>query len=360
GRALVRDPGKVRAVALPPGALTTSAEEALEGTGPVVEVLGGELPAANLIAAALEHGRPVVTANKAAIAAHGPRLFALARHGGVGLGIEACVGAGVPVIAAIRQLAGGQRLSGVSGVINGTTNAILSAMEDGYSYDGALAGAQRAGFAEPDPSADVDGHDPAAKLAILCALAFGVWVDPTTIPRRPLADVGPADLRWAAGRGARVKYVGRATLDGDGRIIASVEPTALPAGDALAAPTGPGNAIRIEGELIGATVLSGPGAGPEPTTGALLGDLALCEAGALPLDYPAHDSPPAEVREPPARYVVRLPAGSDPDALGQEARWGRDGDDWIGLVEGATGAALGPAVRAVGGTLVRWEAGTLQ
>ena len=359
GRALVRDLDKPRAVDLPPGALTTSAEEALDGTGPVVEVLGGELPAANLIAAALERGRPVATANKVAVAAQGPRLFALARRHGAGLGIEACVGAGVPVIAALRQLAGGQRLTGVSGVINGTTNAILSAMEDGYSYEEPLAGAQRAGFAEPDPSADVEGFDPAAKLAILCALAFGVWVDPTTIPRRPLADVGPADLRWAAARGARVKYIGRAALGDEGAIAASVKPAAVPLGDALETPVGPGNAIRIEGDLIGATTLTGPGAGPEPTAGALLGDLVLIEVGAMALDYPAHDSPPAEVREPPARYMVRLPGNGDPAALAGEARWERDGADWVGVVEGATGAALGPAVRAAGGALVRWEAGAL-
>ncbi len=354
GRALVRDRCKPRAVALPDGALTTSADEALDGTGPVVEVLGGELPAANLIAAALERGRPVVTANKGAIAAQGPRLFALARRHGVGLGIEACVGGGVPVIAALRQLAGGQRLTAVGGVINGTTNAILGAMEAGYSYDEALARAQAAGFAEPDPSTDVEGHDAAAKLAILAALAFGVYVAPATIPRRPLTDVTPADLRWAAAHGARIKYVARAARAAGGD-LAAVEPAAVPLADALAAPDGPGNAIRIEGDLIGATTLSGPGAGAEPTAGALLGDLAAIAGGALTLDYPAPDLAPAAVRPLPARYAVRLPHAADPAALGHNARWTRDGDGWLGIVEGATAADLGPAARAAGGGLFRCD-----
>lgn len=353
-RALVRDVGRARDVALPPGTLTASADEALAGEGPVVEVLGGEEPAASLIAAALERGRPVATANKVAIAAQGPRLFALARRRGVGLGIEACVGGGVPVVAALRQLAGGQRLTAVSGVVNGTTNAVLGAMEQGQSYAEALAAAQAAGFAEPDPSADVEGHDAAAKLAILAALAFGVYVDPAAIPRRPLADAGAADLCWAAARGARVKYIAAASLDADGALTLSVGPTAVPAADALAAPEGPGNAIRIEGDLIGATTLSGPGAGAAPTAGALLGDLAALAAGALPLDYPEPGAPPAALREPAATYAVRLPARADPDAIGRAARWSRDGDDWVGLIEGVTASALAPAVRAAGGTLVRW------
>ena len=174
------------------GVLTSDPEEALAGDGPVIEVLGGEQPAADLIAAALERGRPVATANKVAIAAHGPRLFALARERGVGLGIEACVGGGVPVIAALRQLRGGQPLTAIGGVVNGTTNAILSGIEAGQTYAEALAAAQAAGFAEPDPSADVEGHDPAAKLAILIALAFGLRVEASAIPRRPLADISPA------------------------------------------------------------------------------------------------------------------------------------------------------------------------
>lgn len=359
-RALVRDPCKPRAVALPPQALTTSADEALAGTGPVVEVLGGELPAANLIAAALDRGRHVVTANKVAIAAHGPRLFALARWNGVGLGIEACVGGGVPIVAALRQLVGGQRLTAVGGVMNGTTNAILSSMEAGFSYDEALARAQAAGFAEPDPTADVEGHDAAAKLAILAALAFGVYVDPSHISRRPITDVGPADLRWAASFDARIKYIARTTLGEDGRVLAAVEPAAVPLSDALAAPDGPGNAIRVEGDLIGAATLSGPGAGAAPTAGALLGDLASIEDGALASDYPAHDAPHATVAPTLARYAVRLPHDADPDTLGHDAHWSRDGDDWVGVIEAATAGALAPAVRAAGGSCFRWDLDSLR
>ncbi|MGN6564853.1 MAG: homoserine dehydrogenase [Thermomicrobiales bacterium] len=356
GRALVRDVHLPRAVPVSPELLTADPEFALAGAGPVIEVLGGEQPAADLIAAALERGRPVVTANKAAIAIHGPRLFALARERGVGLGIEACVGGGVPIVAALRHLAASQRLTGVGGIINGTTNALLGAIEAGQSYEEALAAAQAAGFAEPDPSADVEGHDPAAKLTILAALAFGVRLDPSAIPRRPLSDVGLADLRWAAAHGARMKYLARARHNADGSVTASVEPTALPASDPLAAPTGSGNAIQVQGELIGATTLTGPGAGPAPTAGALLGDAALAVRGLLPLDYPAPDAPFTPVLAPTGRYVVRLPAGGRPDMLPQATSWDHDGDALVGLVDDTTASNLGPAVRALGGSCFRWEA----
>lgn len=355
-RALVRDASRDRGLGLGPDVLTTDPAAALDGDGPVVEVLGGEQPAADLIAAALERGRPVATANKVAIAAHGPRLFALARERGIGLGIEACVGGGVPVIAALRQLAGGQHLTAIGGVVNGTTNAILSGIEAGQTYAEALAAAQAAGFAEPDPSADVDGHDPAAKLAILVALAFGLRLDPAAIARRPLADISPADLRWAAARGARVKYLARAVVTPGGALAAAVEPTALPAADPLASPVGSGNAIRAEGPLIGATTLIGPGAGPAPTAGALLGDVALAVAGRVPLDYPAPDAPFVAPVAPVGRWVVRLPAGADRAAIGQEATWEADGGDQIGLIAAASAPDLAPAVRALGGTCFRWDA----
>lgn len=358
-RALVRDAGRERGLPLAAGQITTDRDVALAGTGPVVEVLGGEQPAADLIAAALERGRPVATANKVAIALHGPRLFALARERGVGLGIEACVGGGVPIVAALRQLGGSQRLTGVGGVVNGTTNAILSGIEAGQSYAAALAAAQAAGFAEPDPSADVDGHDPAAKLAILIALAFGLRVDPTAIPRRPLADISPADLGWATARGARVKYLARAIRAADGTIQAAVEPTALLAGEPLASPVGSGNAIRVEGPLIGATTLTGPGAGPAPTAGALLGDVALAVAGRTPLDYPAPDAPFCTPTAPEGPWIVRLPDGADRAALPGEARWESDGAAQIGFFPAANGPALAPAVRALGGTCFRWDAGAL-
>jgi homoserine dehydrogenase len=356
-RALVRDAGQQRDVPLAAERITTDQDLVLAGDGPVIEVMGVVQPATDLMAAALERGRPVATANKAAISLHGPRLFALAREHGVGLGIEACVGGGVPIIAALRQLAGSQRLTGVGGVVNGTTNAILSGIEAGQSYAEALAAAQAAGFAEPDPSADVEGYDPAAKLTILIALAFGLRVDPAAIPRRPLADISPADLSWAAAHGARVKYLARAILAADGSLQATVEATALPAGDPLASPNGSGNAIRVEGPLIGATTLTGPGAGPAPTAGALLGDVALAVAGRTPLDYPAPDAPFVTPTAPSGPWIVRLPAEADRGALGGEARWEADGAAQIGFFSAASGPALAPAVRALGGTCFRWDAG---
>lgn len=352
GRVLVRDATRPRTHDLGPDVLTASVEAALGGDGPVVEVLGGEQPAATLIATALRRGRPVATANKAAVAAHGRELFAIARERGVGLGIEACVGGGVPMIAALRHLRGGQRLSAVRGVVNGTTNFILGAMEQGQPYAAALAAAQQAGYAEPDPTADVEGLDGAAKLTILIAVAFGRAVSPGSIPRRPLADVAVADLEWARARGGRVKYLASARSTPGRAILAAVEPVALLHDDPLASPEGAGNALRVEGDLIGATTLTGPGAGAAPTAGALLGDVETIVRGLAPLDYPAPNAPLSPVAEEPGTYVIRLPGAIEPTAIAR-ADWRRDGDDWIGVTRDVTASSVAPAVRAAAGSLLR-------
>jgi hypothetical protein len=153
-----------------------------------------------------------------------------------------------------------------------------------------------------------------------------------------------------------VKYLARAVLGGDGLLYAAVEPTALPAGDPLASPVGSGNAIRAEGPLIGATTLTGPGAGPAPTAGALLGDVALAVAGKTVHEYPAPDAPFVDVAAPVGRWIVRMPAGTDPAALNYDLRWSKDGGDQVGVIAQATGSQLAPAVRAAGGTCFRWEA----
>lgn len=352
-RALVRDPNRARVYGLPPGTLTSDADLAISGEGPVVEMLGGEQPAASLIARALRAGRPVATANKAAIAAHGRELFAIAREQRVGLGIEACVGGGVPMIAALRHLAAGQRLTGLRGVVNGTTNAILGAMERGQSFDAALAAAQAAGYAEPDPSADIEGLDGAAKLTILIAVGFGQAVTPGSIPRRPLASVSVADLHWARARGARIKYLVTANR-ADDALLAAVEPVALASDDPLASPEGANNALRIEGPLIGETTLAGPGAGAMPTTGALLGDVATITRGLVNLDYPAPTAPLVSVVEEAGTYAIRLPSAVEPATIAR-ADWTRDGDDWVGLARDVTGSSLAAPVAALSGTLVRWS-----
>lgn len=351
-RALVRDTNRARVHSLPPGTLTADAGQALSGEGPVIEVLGGEQPAAELIARALRAGRPVASANKAAIAAHGRELFAIARERGVGLGIEACVGGGVPMIAGLRHLAAGQRLTRLRGVVNGTTNAILGAMEGGQSFDAALAAAQAAGYAEPDPSADIEGLDGAAKLAILMAVAFGEAVTPGSIPRRPLSSVSVADLHWARARGARIKYLVTARR-ADGALVAAVEPVALASDDPLASPEGANNALRIEGELIGATTLIGPGAGAAPTAGALLGDVATITRGLANLDYPAPTATLAEVTEEAGTYAIRLPGAAEPATIAR-ADWTRDGDDWVGMARDVTGSSLATPVAALSGTMARW------
>jgi homoserine dehydrogenase len=241
----------------------------------VVELIGGLHPAQELIASALRAGKPVVTANKAVLALCGAELADLAATHGVDLLYEAAVAGAIPVIRPLRESLAGEQIVRVMGIVNGTTNFILTRMEDdGVDFDDALAEAQRLGMAERDPTADVEGHDAAAKAAILAALAFGSDVVDADVHREGISGIAAADVAYANRLGYSVKLLAIAELvDGGPELSVRVHPAMVPTSHPLASVRGAFNAVFIEGAVSGELMLYGRGAGGGPTASAVLGDL---------------------------------------------------------------------------------------
>ncbi len=280
-RILVHDVARPRSVHVPRALLTESVTEFLAAPADVVvEAIGGTSTAAALARATLASGRRLVTANKALLRAEGPALAALAAaHAadGAALDFEAAVGGGVPVVRALRESLAGHGVRRIRGVLNGTTNYILSRVEDGADAAAALRAAQRAGFAEADPTRDVAGIDAADKIAVLAWLAFGV--DPTRLPVRTLG-LPPdpvAAVRRARTQGAVLRLVAEAE-EHEGVVRASVAPVLLDAADPLARARDEENVVVIESESAGAITLHGRGAGGSATASALLADLLRASA----------------------------------------------------------------------------------
>ena len=274
-RVAVRDLKKARPPELDPALLTTDANAVVsaDDVDVVVEMMGAIDPAYDLLLAAFAAGKPVVTANKELIAARGPELFAAAAVAGRDLLFEAAVGGGIPLIRPLRESLAGEPLRRVMGIVNGTTNFILTRMtEDGATYADALAEAQRLGYAEPDPTADVGGHDAAAKAAIIASIAFGVAIDVDAVYREGIAGVTATDIAFATRLGYVVKLLAVAELV-EGQVAVRVHPAMVPATHPLAAVRDSFNAVFIEGEAVGELMLYGRGAGGLPTSSALLGDL---------------------------------------------------------------------------------------
>jgi homoserine dehydrogenase len=241
----------------------------------IVEVIGGLHPAHELVEAALRAGKPVVTANKALLAVAGAELAEVAAASGVDLLYEAAVAGAIPVIRPLRESLAGEQIVRVMGIVNGTTNYILTRMEEaGENYDDALREAQSLGLAERDPSADVEGHDAAAKAAILAALAFGVDVVDADVHREGISDIRAADVAYANRLGYSVKLLAIAELvDGGPEVSVRVHPAMVPRTHPLAAVRGAFNAVFVEGAVSGELMLYGHGAGGGPTASAVLGDL---------------------------------------------------------------------------------------
>jgi homoserine dehydrogenase len=256
-----------------------------DGIQVVVETLGGEQPAAEQMLAALRAGKQVVTANKEALSKHFGELMDAARHADRALLFEASVGGGIPLMVAYRQIRTDNRISLVRGIVNGTTNFILSAMaEQGSSYAEALSEAQRRGYAEPDPTADVEGIDAAYKLAILASLMSGRAIHPDQVMRIGITGVTAESVQAARASGGALKLVAQAEWRVS-ELVLTVAPQALPAGDLLAHVPANFNAIEIVGDRVGPVVLYGQGAGPMPTASAIVADIveaARLGAQALP------------------------------------------------------------------------------
>jgi homoserine dehydrogenase len=241
----------------------------------VVELIGGLHPAHELIESALRAGKPVVTANKAVLAVSGAELAELAAGHSVDLLYEAAVAGAIPVIRPLRESLAGEQIVRVMGIVNGTTNFILTRMEeDGVDFDDALAEAQRLGLAERDPTADVEGHDAAAKAAILAALAFGCDVVDADVHREGITGIRAADVAYANRLGYSVKLLAVAELvDGGPELSVRVHPAMVPKAHPLASVRGAFNAVFVEGAVSGELMLYGRGAGGGPTASAVLGDL---------------------------------------------------------------------------------------
>lgn len=290
-RVAVRDPSRPRPLTLPPERLTTDPEEVIDDPAVdiVVEVMGGLEPARSLILRAIAAGKPVVTANKAVIARYGQEIAAAAAEKGVYVLIEAAVGGGIPIIEPIKQSLGGNRIRRVSGIINGTTNYILSRMADeGAAYAEVLADAQRLGYAEADPAADVEGGDAADKIAILAGLAYGGPVERGGIATEGINRLDARDVAYAAQLGFVVKLLAVAEQVEDDAAPAAghsveppggvaldvrVHPTLLPKHHPLAGVHGVNNAILVEGDPVGQVMFFGPGAGAGPTASAVVADI---------------------------------------------------------------------------------------
>jgi homoserine dehydrogenase len=274
-RIAVRDPGKARDLPVEPSVFTSDPARILDDPGIdiVCELIGGTEPAGALVLGALERDKPVVTANKELLATRGRKLFDAADAKGLDLYFEAAVGGGIPLIRPLKESLTGERLRRVLGIVNGTTNFILTKMsEEGRSFEDVLEEAQRLGYAEADPTADVEGHDAAAKCAILASIAFNARVVAADVFREGITGVTTEDIEFARRLGYVIKLLAVAELDGD-RVAARVHPAMIPAAHPLAAVRDAFNAVFVEGPHVGELMFYGRGAGGDATATAVAGDL---------------------------------------------------------------------------------------
>jgi homoserine dehydrogenase len=288
-RVAVRDLKKARAVNIPAGLLTTDWQSVVADpeVNLVVELMGGTTTARQVALAALKLGKPVVTANKALLSAHGEELFAAAQQHGTNLYYEASVAGGIPIIKVLREGLIGNRITRLFGIVNGTCNYILSRMKDeGADFDAVLADAQRLGYAETPPDLDIDGHDAAHKTGILASLAHGFWVNPKQIYTEGIRNITKQDIEFAAKLGFTIRLLGCVKVaDGVRRkqsaignrqsaIQVSVYPALVPNSHVLANVNGVFNAVYVRGDVVGDTLYYGRGAGQDATASAVLSDLA--------------------------------------------------------------------------------------
>ena len=271
----VRDPSKRREVPVHPSAFTADPMEVVDDPDIdiVCELLGGSEPAGSLILAAFDRDKPVVTANKELLSTRGRELFDASDAKGLDLYFEAAVGGGIPLVRPLKESLTAERLTSIIGIVNGTTNYVLTRMsEDGMSFAEALGEAQRLGYAEADPTADVDGHDAAAKCAILASIAFNARVVAGDVYREGIGRVTTEDIEFARRLGYVVKLLAIAELHEE-RVAARVHPAMIPSEHPLAAVRDAFNGVFVEGPNVGGLMFYGRGAGGEPTATAVVGDL---------------------------------------------------------------------------------------
>ncbi|MFQ6019861.1 MAG: homoserine dehydrogenase [Dehalococcoidia bacterium] len=324
---LVQDCRKPRPLELGASLLTSDAEALLrdESVDLVVEVMGGERPAYDYIKEAMDRGRYVVTANKLVMALHGPELLALAQKRDVDILYEASVGGGIPIISPLKRDLSANRITSITAIINGTTNYILTRMSrDGIDFADALSQAQALGYAEADPSTDIEGQDAVYKLAILASLAFHARVHPQDIHREGIARLSARDFRYARELGYAIKLQAIARM-ADGGLQLRVHPVLMPEDEQLAKVDGVLNAVQVEGDLLGPVLFQGAGAGSLPTTSAVVADVldaaqALTQGARSPPGSYTSDVKVLPMADLSTRYYIRTEVADSPGVLGQMAR----------------------------------------
>lgn len=326
-KGIVRELKKAREYKLPPGVLTDRLEDILDDTEikVVAMLVGGLEPARTYLLKLLAAGKDVVTANKALLAEHGGELFDRARQLGRCIAFEAAVAGGIPIIANISQCLSANQILSLHGILNGTSNFIVTQMDEmGWEYQRALTEAQRLGYAESDPTMDVDGSDAAQKLAILAHLAFGARVNWKEIPRIGIDTLDIQDIRFAAELGYRIKLLACARLVGDGLEL-SVAPTLIRTGRPLAEVRRNYNAINVVGDAVGDLFLHGQGAGQMPTASAVVADLIDVAVGRAQITFKTLElwsAKEATVKlrpfdDLPGRYYLRFHVVDQPGVLAQ-------------------------------------------
>ncbi len=327
GRVLEKDLDKGRALSLDPALVTADAESFLAepDVDIVIELLGGENPAYEYIKRSLEAGRYVVTANKEVMAKHGPELLALAQKNGVDILYEASVGGGIPIIAPLKRDLLANDITAVSAIINGTTNYILTRMSrEGQDFAAALRQAQSLGYAEADPTNDIEGIDAAYKLAILASLAFHTRVGPDDVYHEGITRLTAKDFRYAQEMGYAIKLLAVGKKEDMG-VQVRVHPVLIAETEPLAKVDGVLNAVQVEGDLLGRAMFQGPGAGSLPTSGAVVADVlnaahCLAHGGCEPIRWPQRRAlslrPMNALR---TRYYLRVTVADRPGVLARIA-----------------------------------------
>ena len=324
--AVVRDPNKLRSIDLGQSIVTDDPQAVIDNNSVsiVVELMGGENPAFDYISSSLKAGKHVVTANKEVMCKRGNELLRIAADNNVELKYEASVGGGIPIIGPLTNDLVANRIQSIRAIINGTTNFILTKMAyEGADFDDVLAEAQSLGYAEADPTADVDGFDPMYKLSVLARLAYHTEMPIEVIHREGIRDIHAKDFRYAGELGYTIKLLAAAQLSDESGLLARVHPALIPLEVPMASVNGVLNAVEVEGDLVGSLWFQGPGAGAEPTASAVVGDiLKITESSGIN----SHRSRTfasfniSSMNDHVCQYYMRLTASDQPGVLANVAR----------------------------------------
>ena len=324
--AVVRDPNKKRSIDLDESILSDDPQAVINNTSVaiVVELMGGENPAFDYISRSLKAGKHVVTANKEVMCKRGNELLRIAADNNVELKYEASVGGGIPIIGPLTNDLVANRIQSIRAIINGTTNFILTKMAyEGADFDDVLAEAQSLGYAEADPTADVDGFDPMYKLSVLARLAYHTEMPVEGIHREGIRDIHSKDFRYAGELGFTIKLLAAAQASHESGLLARVHPALIPLEVPMASVNGVLNAVEVEGDLVGSLWFQGPGAGAEPTASAVVGDILKISESSGINSYDSATFAPFNIipmNDHVCQYYMRLTASDQPGVLANVAR----------------------------------------